>query len=419
MTTMAGYSEYWDALAWLGRFHVVAIHFPIALLLSALAAESWSVWRKTPDPAPAVRCCVLLGAAGAVLSTALGWCAAPASYVAVPGSTFFLHRWLGTAAGAWSVGLVVLSEIDQARGRRTRLFRGALLGGALLIGATGHFGGLLSHGTEFFDWPREAAPLRAVQSMQLAAIYQQHCEACHGADGRGQSARAKMPAIPDFSDWNWQLGQTEDVLRRQIESGKPPQMPGFRNKLHQEEINGLAIWVRGLAQAHEGAPRGEPAAEPGPPMAAALERRTPEADTPPDELAAEMPRSLPAAPAAGPASPLPKGLQVQRAAVPATPEAVFKKSCVSCHDADGRGASSREDMHSIPDFTDRKWQKSRNDDQLQKSILDGKGELMPPMKAKLGSVAPQRMVQYVRTFARGTEPRQDSSSPPALYSAPQ
>ncbi len=323
MTTMTGYSDYWDALAWLGRSHVVAIHFPIALLLSVLAAESWSVWRKTPDPAPAVRCCVLLGAAGAVLSTALGWCAAPASYVAVPGSTFFLHRWLGTAAGAWSVGLVVLSEIDQARGRRTLLFRGALLAGALLIGATGHFGGLLSHE------------------------------------------------------------------------------------------------IRGLAQAHEGAPRGEPAAEPGPPIAAALERRTPEANTPPDELAADMPRSLPAALAAGPASPLPKGPQVQRAAVPATPEAVFKKSCVSCHDADGRGASSREDMRSIPDFTNRKWQKSRNDDQLQKSILDGKGKSMPPMKAKLGNVAPQRMVQYVRTFARGTEPRQDSSSPPALYSVPQ
>jgi hypothetical protein len=50
------------------------------------------------------------------------------------------------------VGLALLSERDARRHQRSRLFTPLLLAGALLVGAAGHFGGLLVHGEDFFNW---------------------------------------------------------------------------------------------------------------------------------------------------------------------------------------------------------------------------------------------------------------------------
>jgi hypothetical protein len=63
-----------------------------------------------------------------------------------------LHRWLGTAAALWVVVTAVCVERDTRRGTRGRTTRALLFAGALLVGLTGHFGGILAHGEHFFDW---------------------------------------------------------------------------------------------------------------------------------------------------------------------------------------------------------------------------------------------------------------------------
>jgi uncharacterized membrane protein len=139
-------------LRWLGKFHVVVIHFPIGLLMAAALGEMWCVWRGARAPLPPVRFCVLLGAAGAVTAVLLGWLHADfGGYGAGSPQALRLHRWLGTAAGVCGVGLALLSEVDARRQRRSHLFRIALWTGALLVGLTGHFGGTLVHGDDFFD----------------------------------------------------------------------------------------------------------------------------------------------------------------------------------------------------------------------------------------------------------------------------
>ena len=60
-------------VGWLGRFHVLVVHFPIALLVAAAVREGWSWWLGLRMPTPAVRFCVLLGAAGATVGAVLGW----------------------------------------------------------------------------------------------------------------------------------------------------------------------------------------------------------------------------------------------------------------------------------------------------------------------------------------------------------
>jgi hypothetical protein len=139
-------------LLWLGKFHVATVHFPIALLLAAAVAELWALGRGIRIPLPAVRFCVLLGAAGAAAAVVLGWLLAWGGYGASSPRRLALHRWLGTAAGLLALGLAVLSEVDARSGKRRRPFQVLLFLGAVLVGITGHLGGVLVHGEDFFDW---------------------------------------------------------------------------------------------------------------------------------------------------------------------------------------------------------------------------------------------------------------------------
>ncbi len=139
-------------LLWPGRFHLLLLHFPIALLLAAALAEGWSAWKRRREPLPAVRFCLVLGAAAAIPTAALGYLYALGGHGAGSPGLLELHRWLGTAAAGWAVVAAVLSERDAHRGTRTWPVRILILGGALLVGLAAHLGGLLAQGPDFYDF---------------------------------------------------------------------------------------------------------------------------------------------------------------------------------------------------------------------------------------------------------------------------
>ena len=147
-------SPSWTAFpfGWLGRFHVVVIHFPIALFAVAALGEILAT-RRSNIPAPAVQFCIRLEAAGAIAAVALGWLHADlGGYGSAAGGTLVLHRWLDTAAGVWAAVVVLVSERDSQRGQRSPLLRILLLVGAVLVASAAHFGGVLVHGSSFFEW---------------------------------------------------------------------------------------------------------------------------------------------------------------------------------------------------------------------------------------------------------------------------
>jgi mono/diheme cytochrome c family protein/uncharacterized membrane protein len=139
-------------LAWLGKFHVLVIHFPIALLVTAAAVELGCAWLGSQRPSPVVRLCVLLGAAAAGVAVILGWLHADVGGFGGGSELLLAHRWLGTTAGLWAAALALWSETESRRGRRSWPFRLYLCLGALLVGATAHVGGILVHGERFLDW---------------------------------------------------------------------------------------------------------------------------------------------------------------------------------------------------------------------------------------------------------------------------
>lgn len=60
---------------WLGRWHNLIVHFPIALLSVALLLEVWSMIRRKPVVASATRVLIAFGALSAAAAAGLGWLA--------------------------------------------------------------------------------------------------------------------------------------------------------------------------------------------------------------------------------------------------------------------------------------------------------------------------------------------------------
>jgi ubiquinol-cytochrome c reductase cytochrome b subunit len=84
----------------------------------------------------------------------------------------------------------------------------------------------------------------AHQKLQVAKLFSQNCVACHGDDGTGGTVRAGMPSIPDFASLPWQASHSDTAIEHLIQKGKPPLMPAFGEKLSQEQIRGLTVFIR-------------------------------------------------------------------------------------------------------------------------------------------------------------------------------
>ncbi len=143
------------ALEWVGRFHPASTHFPVALMLVAVFAESLAWWTKRESWLQTVRFLVVLGALGSVATGVLGWINAYfSSYDKDPGALLWWHRWFGTGTALWAVVcavLIVIHECQEGSPQRQR-FRGALLLGAALVGLSGFLGSALIYGLDHYAW---------------------------------------------------------------------------------------------------------------------------------------------------------------------------------------------------------------------------------------------------------------------------
>jgi cytochrome c6 len=75
-------------------------------------------------------------------------------------------------------------------------------------------------------------------------LYQAKCAACHGADGKGETAVGKASKIRDLGSAEAQK-QGDADLAGIITSGKN-KMPGYGKSLKPEQIKDLVTYIRGL-----------------------------------------------------------------------------------------------------------------------------------------------------------------------------
>ena len=133
---------------WLGRFHPIIVHFPIAFFPAALFTAV--VGRRRPAFSAPVQFLVVAGGIIAPISALLGWFNGGWTMTDTD-LLMAVHRWLGTGIG---VGGLLLGVWAWRRPWEDR-GGGMILSLALMtvaIAVQGWFGGALVHGAEHLNW---------------------------------------------------------------------------------------------------------------------------------------------------------------------------------------------------------------------------------------------------------------------------
>lgn len=79
-----------------------------------------------------------------------------------------------------------------------------------------------------------------------AALYKAKCAACHGADGKGETAMGKANKLRDLGSPDVQKLSDED-LSGIITAGKN-KMPAYGKSLKPEQVKDLVAFIRSLAK---------------------------------------------------------------------------------------------------------------------------------------------------------------------------
>ena len=178
-------------LEYLGRFHPLLVHFPIALLFFAALTEVTNRFRGRPFSRGGPEGWLLAGGTlSAVLAAALGWMAA-AGRNDFDATDLLRHRWLGTALAVQTLvgGIVYGIGLRRNQPKTLAVGRWIILLSVLLLVPVGHYGAVLVHGRDYLSWPVSKPTLPPGSAATLSdadlglrahALLRQRCFECHG-----------------------------------------------------------------------------------------------------------------------------------------------------------------------------------------------------------------------------------------------
>jgi len=189
--------EHAALLQFVGRFHPLSVHFPIAVLLLVPLFEILGRKRNRPFLLASVDLLLCVAICGAIVAAVLGWCLARGG--GYSGPLVQQHMWGGVlvAVAAW---LCWLQRLRAGSPGPARLYAIMLVGTVTLVSFTGYRGGQLSHGanhlTEFM--PLQFRRLLEVSGSgpgamnsaeespatfygaRIQPLFEGHCVTCHG-----------------------------------------------------------------------------------------------------------------------------------------------------------------------------------------------------------------------------------------------
>jgi mono/diheme cytochrome c family protein len=205
-------------------------------------------------------------------------------------------------------------------------------------------------------------------------VYRALCLECHDSDGKGEVGRDVSSKIPDFTNPGWHASRSDAELSRSILEGKGKSMPRMKNKLGSVDVKQMVAFVRAFQGGKQ------------------IVDDTPEAPGTPEQAAAASNNTV------LPPRPVESTPSAHQGASNREGSRLFQRFCARCHSPDGTGTNMRDSRPTIPDFTQRAWQVSRNDPQLLVSVIDGKGVGMPPFRDKVAREQVRDLVAFIRAF---------------------
>ncbi len=188
VSAMAG-EEGPAVIPFIGRFHILALHLPIGLLLGAFMIEAYALFRPNDSLNAGKLPFVLLGALSAWVAVGLGIMLEQSGEYS--GDLVFFHKWSGVAvAVVASITYFIKRSFLKTGSPKMRLsYRIALVACAGLLSYSGHLGGSLVHSEEYLDpvayFSQEPVVVSAKAGefeSKIWPILDKHCVKCHGPE---------------------------------------------------------------------------------------------------------------------------------------------------------------------------------------------------------------------------------------------
>ena len=138
----------------IGKLHLLVLHFPLALILVAALADGLWLWRRKAVFREAGYFCIVLGAAASIPAMVTGLMLIDTlgltSDAAALGE---MHESLGimtTTAAVLAAGVRVFGR-NKLSGMWAWVYGVLIAAATVLVGLTGHYGGLLTFGKDYLS----------------------------------------------------------------------------------------------------------------------------------------------------------------------------------------------------------------------------------------------------------------------------
>ena len=262
---MTALLTFWP-LEWMGHLHPLLIHFPIGLIIGALVLDLWPPAGKKERNVAGM---VYLGTGGAVLSAIAGYfLQTGGSY---EGSLIEQHQW-------WGIGTALLTLVSSyVYSRKDQLPvwfpRFTLTLTCIAMALTGHFGGSITHGSDYltsglpwnqnhYNTTEQQGFLSEIQradtlspaqltklNLQVRAIFAHNCYQCHStAKRKGGLALDHREGVFSGGDNGIviQTGKAEEselVRRLKLPRHEEEAMPPKGKQLRSEELALIEFWI--------------------------------------------------------------------------------------------------------------------------------------------------------------------------------
>jgi uncharacterized membrane protein len=248
-------------IQFIGRFHPLVVHFPIALFLLVPILEIAGRNVRFAYLRLSVDFILALATAGASIAAFLGWCLARSG--GYSGTLITQHMW---GAVLLSCACWICWMLRTRRHELSIAYAIALAVGVALVGWTGYRGGQLSlganHLTEFMpiglrhalgvngsDVVAISADPNTFYGARIQPIFSSHCMNCHGADKHKGNLRLDsygnlMRGGKDGPVILTGNAQASDLFRRiTLPASHDDFMPKGKQPLSTDEVKTIELWI--------------------------------------------------------------------------------------------------------------------------------------------------------------------------------
>ncbi len=197
-----------------GRFHPLVVHMPIGFLIIGFLLEIYSRRNKNFNWSGAIEFTLLLSAISAVLSCIMGWLLSLSGDY--DSGALNIHKWMGIILAIFSIIIYFLKIKSKfiPISISNRFYMPGFITAMILLTVTGHFGGNLTHGSDYLtmympapikkltgasaknnmlavELPKDPKQVLAYKHI-IEPVLQQKCYSCHNNEKQKGNLRMDL-----------------------------------------------------------------------------------------------------------------------------------------------------------------------------------------------------------------------------------